>query len=152
MQTRVVVLFFRLLMRDLSVLIPQKRGLKNKRYVKTAAPPSIYLVRVNTRSVLLYIRAGTDIEYTNRRMHRPHVKPSDGYTIHEVYRKGTIPKNRSRSPFRLHSLQAKLLRTYSSLVRDLLRQMVPLELPKVLEIPNVVVVVVALLAPDEGVV
>lgn len=30
--------------------------------------------------------------------------------------------------------------------------MVPLEIPKVLEIPNVVVVVVALFAPDEGVV
>lgn len=74
------------------------------------------------------------------------------YTKYQVYRKGTIPKIRGRSPFRLHSLQAKLLRTYSSLVRDLLRQMVPLELPKVLEIPNVVVVVVALLAPDEGVV
>lgn len=44
------------------------------------------------------------------------------------------------------------MRTYSSLVRDLLREMVPLKFPEVLEIPNVVVVVVALLAPDEGVV
>lgn len=72
--------------------------------------------------------------------------------MHRLYRWRTIPIVFYKSPFRLHSLQAKLLRTHSSLVRDLLRQVVPLELPKVLEVPNVVVVVVALLTPDEGVV
>lgn len=58
----------------------------------------------------------------------------------------------SGPPFRLHRFEAQLLRPHPPLVRDLLREVVPLELAQVLEVPHVVVVVVPLPPADESVV
>lgn len=52
----------------------------------------------------------------------------------------------------MHGLQPQFLRAHPPLIGDLLRQMVPLELAEVLEIPHVVVVIVALSSADEGVI
>lgn len=56
------------------------------------------------------------------------------------------------APFGLHRLEPKLLLANPSLVGHLLRQMVPLEFPQVFDVPYVIMVVIALPSPDDGVV
>lgn len=59
---------------------------------------------------------------------------------------------RPHPPLGLHRLEPEPLRPHPPFVRHFLREVIPLELAEVLEVPHVVVVVVALPPADERVV
>ena len=61
----------------------------------------------------------------------------------------TFPFN---PPLGLHGFEAKLLLANPSLIGHLLRQVIPLKLTQVFDVPDVIVVIVALSPPDERVV